>query len=157
MNLSSMPPQAPFPRNLLRLCAIAVGGGIGALLRFGLQRWFGYLNHSGHHVDRTLQPLLDADLISLGIINVVGCVLIGAFSAHVNAASAPVAHAFVVTGLLGGFTSFSAFIGFLSNARSVAEALVYVLFSFASCVAGVAIGRSLVRLVSSVFPPKESL
>ena len=77
--------------------AAFVGGGIGSVLRMGVGRWT--LLHWGAGFPwGTL------------IVNVIGSFLIGLLAARLSAFDAQHAvRLFLVTGLLGGFTTFSAF------------------------------------------------
>jgi len=77
--------------------AAFVGGGIGSVLRMGVGRW-------------TLLQFGPGFPWGTLIVNVIGCFLIGLVAARLSAFEA--GHAmrlFLVTGLLGGFTTFSAF------------------------------------------------
>jgi len=75
----------------MRLLWIAVGGGLGALARFGLSGLV-----QGRGASFPLGTLA---------VNAVGCFLIGAVFDRLSAE----ARAFAVVGVLGGFTTFSAF------------------------------------------------
>ena len=75
----------------MKLLVIAIGGGLGALARYGLS---GLVQGRGAAFPwGTLA------------VNAIGCLLIGALFERVAAD----ARAFVVVGVLGGFTTFSAF------------------------------------------------
>lgn len=75
----------------MKLLAIAIGGGLGALARYGLS---GLVQGRGAAFPwGTLA------------VNAIGCFLIGAVFERLSAD----ARAFVVVGVLGGFTTFSAF------------------------------------------------
>ncbi len=84
------------------------------------------------------------------LVNVVGCIAIGAL-AQVGERSplAPETRALLMTGVLGGFTTFSAFanetvLAWRAGATGVAAA--NVVLSVAACIAGVAIGRTAIAL-----------
>jgi CrcB protein len=81
------------------LLAIAVGGGTGAILR-----------HLANHV---VQGRFGASFPGgIFLVNVAGCLVIGLFAGLIASARihvGEVARAFVVVGLLGGFTTFSSF------------------------------------------------
>lgn len=77
------------------------------------------------------------------VVNVVGCVLIG-FAARLIARDA-VSWAFVVTGLLGGFTTFSALaveLNDLAEADRMTLAIVYGALTLAAGVGATAIGTA---------------
>ncbi|HEX5136062.1 MAG TPA: CrcB family protein [Planctomycetota bacterium] len=75
----------------MKLLVIAMGGGLGALARYGLAGLV-----QGRGVGFPWGTLA---------VNALGCLLIGALFDRVTAD----ARAFVVVGFLGGFTTFSAF------------------------------------------------
>jgi CrcB protein len=81
------------------LLAIAVGGGIGALLR-----------HLANHL---VQARFGADFpLGIFVINVAGCLLIGIVAGLIASGRVHVGEAgraFIVVGVLGGFTTFSSF------------------------------------------------
>ncbi len=120
------------------LISVALGGAIGASLRFlfgvGILRMIG----------PTSFP------VAILTVNVVGSILMGVFV--VLAAQRGLTHLspFVMTGLLGGFTTFSAFsleAVTLYERGDVGQAAAYialsVLLSIAGLMAGVWIARSL--------------
>jgi len=94
-------------RNLL---LVALGGGLGSALRYLCQRWFA-LNYPHHFPWGTFT------------VNVAGCVLIGIFWGLTFKTYANNEHwkLFLMTGICGGFTTFSAFtlegIGLLREQR----------------------------------------
>ncbi len=75
----------------MKLLGIAIGGGLGALARYGLSGLV-----QGHRAGFPWGTFA---------VNAVGCFLIGALFERLSAD----ARAFVVVGVLGGFTTFSAF------------------------------------------------
>ena len=79
------------------LVAVAVGGALGALARFGIGLAVPY------------QP--GTFPLATFAINVVGCLLIGAVIVLLTERTAahPLARPFLATGILGGFTTFSTF------------------------------------------------
>jgi CrcB protein len=81
------------------LLAIAVGGGTGALLR-----------HFANHV---VQTQFGADFpLGIFLVNITGCLTIGLFAGLVASTRihvGEVGRAFVMVGMLGGFTTFSSF------------------------------------------------
>jgi CrcB protein len=114
--------------------AVALGGGLGALLRYwtatAVQSWRG------------------ADVFPWGtlVVNVVGCFAMGVVAALVERRLlvAPEARAFVAVGVLGGFTTFSAFAQETSTAFRTGAPLVAVAnvaASLALCLLAVSAGR----------------
>jgi len=81
------------------LLAIAVGGGTGALLR--------------HLMNHVVQARFGAAFpIGIFLINVVGCLAIGLVAGLIASARihvGEIGRAFIVVGVLGGFTTFSSF------------------------------------------------
>lgn len=111
---------------------VAAGGSIGALARWGVL---------------TAIPL-DADGFPWAtlLVNVVGCLLIGAAARRL----APATDVWfgVVTGCIGGFTTFSAFaneVWILVDTDRAPVALVYVAVTLAGGVAAVELGRLAAR------------
>jgi fluoride exporter len=82
----------------MQLIAIGVGGAIGALARYAL----------GGAVHRLMPGFFPYGTF---VINLLGCVAFGAIAgiAESRAAIGPIARAFVLIGVLGGFTTFSSF------------------------------------------------
>lgn len=121
---------------LSTISLVALGGAIGASLRFltgiGMLRLFGQ--------DGFPLPILT--------VNVFGSFLMGMFV--VVAANRGLTHyaPFVMTGLLGGFTTFSAFsleTMTLIERGQVGSAMLYVALSVALSVGGLALGLFLAR------------
>ncbi len=82
---------------MTRLFYIAIGGAIGALLRFGLSGFISK-NFDGAFPWGTIG------------VNLMGCLLIGfLWEIFSNAIAAPNWRAFMLIGLLGAFTTFSTF------------------------------------------------
>lgn len=79
--------------------AVTVGGALGSLLRFGVAAW------TVHHFPNAKIPWA-----TLGV-NLGGCLLLGLFFGWVSDRwfVGVSLRYFIVTGLLGGFTTFSAF------------------------------------------------
>ena len=78
---------------------VFVGGGIGSAMRYGISR-------ATMAVAGTAAPL------GTFVVNVAGCVLMGALAEWFtgrNVSVAAPARMFLATGILGGFTTFSAF------------------------------------------------
>lgn len=121
------------------ILAISGGGAIGAVLRYGLARWVQTATGLGFPVG-TLS------------VNLLGSLAMGFASVWMLERSSlpPEARLFVLTGLLGGFTTFSAFsvetLALLED-RQLFQALLYVALSVTACVGaawiGMAAGRQL--------------
>lgn len=86
------------------LVAVAAGGVLGSLARFAIEQ---------------SAPLVHGSIWATFAVNVLGCLAIGivisllqsssSFPSSFSARSSPLLHLFLVTGVLGGFTTFSAF------------------------------------------------
>jgi len=118
------------------LILVATGGAIGAGLR--------------HLVSRAALALAPASFPwGTWVINITGCFAIGIVAGLANAGSlSPSARLFVATGILGGFTTFSAFgleAHTLLTAGRVPAALVYVLGQVVVGILGVSVGIALSR------------
>ncbi len=117
---------------LINIAAVGIGGGFGAILR-----WQVALMLSAH-------PLTSKFPIATCSVNLVGCVLIGLFVA-LDGRGEPhtLLRLFFVTGILGGFTTFSAFgLETVSMLRAghLFDAFLYVLVSVVLGVCGVFAG-----------------
>ena len=124
---------------MLSIFLVFVGGGIGAALRHGVNvaaaAWFG-----------TGFPW------STMIVNVVGSFVIGALAAWFafrgDAMWTQPLRLFLATGILGGFTTFSAFsldFALLFERGEIGQGIAYVLVSVALSLAAVFAGLFLVR------------
>ncbi len=118
---------------------VAAGGAIGAAARYGVNVWSGRL-------------LGDAFPWHTVIVNVLGCFIMGllveAMALKLNVGNEM--RAFLTTGILGGFTTFSAFsrdFALLVERKALATAGLYaagsVLLSLAAIFAGLAVVRAL--------------
>lgn len=115
--------------------AVALGGALGASARFGVGQWLAPRAEGGFPWGTFL-------------VNVLGCLAIGALLALAEKGRFSVeTRAFLVTGLLGSFTTFSTFgaesFRFLDSGR-FGLAAVYLTSSLLLGLAAVWIGRSLV-------------
>ena len=117
------------------LLLVAAGGALGAVLRFAAMR-------------------LTASVVShpfpLGtlLVNVFGCAAIGLLMARLAQHESEATRLFLVTGVLGGFTTFSAFswdVLQLLQREQMLTALLYVLASVFLSLAAVAGGYQLGR------------
>jgi fluoride exporter len=114
--------------------AVAVGGAIGATGRWFIS-WALDAVGAGHVPGTWPWATL--------VVNVVGCVLIGVAARAV--ALDTVSWAFVVTGVLGGFTTFSALaveLNDLADADRMTLAIVYAGLTLAAGVGATAIGSA---------------
>ena len=86
-------------RSLNVALLVGVGGFLGSVLRYSLGGWVGRLKGGSTFPLETL------------VVNVVGCVVIGFFAglSEARGGFSPSTRAFLFVGLLGGFTTFSAF------------------------------------------------
>lgn len=118
--------------------AVAAGAAIGALLRWGAALW---LNGVWHGF-----PL------GTWAVNALGGLAIGALLVFFEQTHAPVWRLFLITGLLGGFTTFSAFsaesLGLLQRGQwgwALAHTLAHVLGSLGCAAAGYALVNASLR------------
>jgi len=128
--------------NLNAFLIVFLGGGIGAAIRHGVYTWLGRL--SGHE-------------FPLGImaINISGSILMGLASGYLTFRAGEgwtqSARLFITTGVLGGYTTFSAFsldAMLLYERGEIASALFYVAGSVALSIIGLAFGLAAVRIFS---------
>lgn len=119
--------------------AVAAGGALGSVLRF----WAARLTHA-----------LVATTFPLGtlLVNVIGSVLIGLLYVWLveRTGSRAELRAFLIVGVLGGFTTFSSFsletVNLVAQSdwmRAVTNVLASVVLCLGGCLAGMAIGRQL--------------
>ncbi len=127
---------------MTQILFVGLGGCLGAACRF--------------LVSSAVQRLLPAAVLPWGTlaVNVFGCALIGLFAAMAEArfVLTDSTRLFLFTGLLGGFTTFSAFsLEALRLARgdtplfSLAHVVLHVLLCLGAVLIGDALGRQLVR------------
>jgi len=118
--------------------AVFVGGGFGSALRFGV----------GRISLAAFGPNFPAGTL---IVNIVGCFLLGVFTGWVANRSAGMDQTvslFLTTGVLGGFTTFSAFAldaVTLSERGDHLAAMGYVLASVVASLVGLLAGLTLLR------------
>ena len=121
------------------LAAVAAGGVLGALARFGLQQAFPH------------------EATGFGwatfAINVVGCLLIGiVVAAATESRRAPrLTRPFLVTGVLGGFTTFSTYIVDVQRALVGGAPRTALLYAAVTLVTALAAAGAGVRLAAFVF------
>ncbi|PWJ04589.1 chromosome condensation protein CrcB [Streptomyces sp. NWU49] len=131
------------------VAAVAAGGAVGALLRYGVSRL--WRNGSdAHAVWRTGEAAFPWTTL---VINVVGCFLMGVLTVALKerfTRSPRLLNPFLGTGVLGGFTTFSSY---TDDARRLFEndqaaaAIGYLVLTAAGALAGVALGVALARIV----------
>ena len=120
--------------------SIAVGGAIGALGRYALSSQITHL----------LGPRFPWGIL---IVNVLGCFAMGVI-AELSALSlnlSPEMRAFLTTGLLGGFTTFSAFAletALLTERGDMMNTMLYVGGSVGGSIAALFMGLALVRALT---------
>ena len=106
---------------------VFIGGGIGSLLRYLVNRWI-----SG--------TIISGFPYGTFVVNITGCFMIGFFVVYFSevrfaAASLPW-RLFLVTGICGGYTTFSAFSLENVNLLSNNFILTFLAYSFASLAVG---------------------
>ena len=109
---------------------VALGGAIGAALRFwvgvGVLRLFGMGSFMG-----------------VAVVNAAGSFLMGLAAVYITKNSAPYIAPFVMTGILGGFTTFSAFsydAVILFEKGAMGQAALYVVLSVTLSIAALCFG-----------------
>lgn len=120
------------------LVAVAAGGAVGATLRYlvglGVGRWLG-----------TAFPWATL------LVNVAGCLVMGVLAGllALHWSPGPALRNFLSVGVLGGFTTFSAFsldVTLLFERGAVAHALAYVAASVLLSIGALVAGQQLVRV-----------
>lgn len=122
----------------MNFVAVGLGAAIGAWLRWGLALWLGPLH------DKVQAGTLAANLAGGYLVGIA----LGAFAAHPQIA--PEWRLFLITGFLGGLTTFSTFSGeamaLLQRGEygwAMAHSLLHLAGSIACCIAGYASWRAL--------------
>jgi fluoride exporter len=128
---------------LKEILIVAVGGAVGSVARYKLGGF------ALHHTQAWNFP------VSTFAVNVAGCFAIGALAALVEHHDlfSPSVRLFLFTGLLGGFTTFSAFgyeSVFLLRRGLLSVAAGYVLLSVVCGLSAVLIG---IKLIDQFWPP----
>ena len=123
----------------MRLFFIGLGGFVGSVLRY----WISGL----------VQDAAPRNVFPIGTlaVNIVGCLTIGLLSELIDTRGflSPDTRALVIIGLLGGFTTFSAFANETMNSLrdgALTIAFANILVSVASCLLAVWAGRALAHL-----------
>lgn len=123
---------------LANIMLVGAGGFIGSAMRFV--------------VSSTVQRLVAPGLMPYGTlaVNVIGCLAIGLLAgiAESRQMLEPAQRLFLMAGILGGFTTFSAFaletFALVQDGtwvRAVANILAQLILGLGACVAGYALGR----------------
>lgn len=121
------------------ILSIAAGGALGAVLRYLL---------NGH----IMAAWTGAFPLGILAVNVVGCFAMGLFAGGLAANATPELRAFLTTGVLGGFTTFSAFAHDAHHLTDIGQsglALIYVAATVVLALAGVFAGAALARGLAS--------
>ena len=126
-----------------QILIVALGGGLGSVLRYKLGGF------ALHHTEAWNFP------VSTFSVNVIGCFVIGVLAALVEHHDlfSPLVRLLLFTGLLGGFTTFSAFgyeSVFLLRRGLVLIATEYVVLSVVCGVGAVLAG---LKLIDQFWPP----
>lgn len=128
----------PLPFTAATALWVALGGAVGSVLRFGVSA-----------LVRGMPALAGLPWATLGV-NVTGSLAIGALAGLISSGSdlSPTLRAFVMVGVLGGYTTFSTFAleGLeMLQGGSAAKAMLYasasVLLSIGAAVAGYSLAR----------------
>jgi CrcB protein len=127
---------------LKQMAVVALGGALGSIARYKVGAFV--LHHTSSDFP-----------VSTFSVNVVGCFVIGALAALVEHHDffSPMSRLFLFTGLVGGFTTFSAFeyeTAFLMRRDMAATSLLYVGLSVLCGLAAVFAG---LKSVDLIFPP----
>lgn len=131
---------------LANILAVAGGGALGAVCRYLLGIGIGRIGGDA--------PLWGAFPLSTFLANFIGCFAIGVLSMAFEGALSgrDAARLFAITGIMGGFTTFSTFsletVALLHDGAWGMAAL-NVCLSLGACLAGVLAGRMLFQLICS--------
>lgn len=118
---------------------VGLGGGAGSILRYLCQKW---INESYQHNF----PL------ATFLVNVFGCLLIGIFYALGEKGNilSPQTRLLLITGLCGGFTTFSTFAFENMNLLRTGDNFYFFLYAIGSVVLGIAavyVGSFIIKLL----------
>ncbi|WP_208250345.1 fluoride efflux transporter CrcB [Rhizobium sp. T1470] len=124
---------------MMQALLVAVGGAIGSVLRYYVGQW----------ALRLAGPAFPWGTLT---VNVVGCFVIGVFAEMIvrRFDASPEMRLLLITGFLGGFTTFSAFtldaISLFERGAAVSSA-VYIVASVGLSMAAVTAGLALMRAI----------
>jgi len=118
---------------------VGLGGGIGSIARFLCQKWF---------AENTVQVFPWGTFF----VNLTGCFLIGLIYAIAEKTSflSPQTRLLLITGVCGGFTTFSAFAFENMSLLRSGDTLYFILYILGSVLFGIAAvfaGMALIKLV----------
>jgi len=121
------------------LMFVGLGGALGAVGRFLVMSWVGYMTHTGF-------PW------STLTVNIVGAFVLGGVLelSALTWSPSPEVRAMVVVGMLGAFTTFSTFsmdLYYLIDRGAILNAAVYAMGSVLVCLLAFWAGLSLLRIV----------
>ncbi|EJL57514.1 protein CrcB [Rhizobium sp. CF122] len=124
---------------MIQAMLVAVGGAIGSVLRYYVSQW----------ALRLAGPAFPWGTLT---VNVVGCFVIGVFAEMIirRFDASPELRLLLITGFLGGFTTFSAFsldAISLFERGAVVSGAVYIVASVGLSMAGVIAGLALMRAI----------
>lgn len=118
---------------------VALGGTIGSILRYAVAVWL------------KPEPSLAFPIHTL-LVNVIGCLVIGfVFSFLLSVPNEQYYRLFIITGILGGFTTFSSFgmeSFYLFQHKEFLKAGSYILLSNVLGLAAVWVGYSIHKLIA---------
>lgn len=127
------------------LAVVGLGGGLGALARYGLSRWL---------------PAVDGGFPwPTFVANVVGCLLIGVLAVLTTERAPWLLHPFFGPGVLGGFTTFSAYSGEVDDllrSGAVPVALAYLVATLVSALLAVLVGKQYTRRITGAFRARKA-
>lgn len=115
---------------------VAAGSAAGGVARFAVTRLWPWM--PGTWPLATMSVNLAGSLL-IGVLSVL-------FAARLQGSALEAARAFWMTGVLGGFTTYSAFAleaAVLAGEGAIARSLAYALVTVAGCIAAALIGRAL--------------
>jgi fluoride exporter len=132
---------------LIQYLVIAIGGALGTILRFGVSMGIDSAVTKGNSI------------FPWGtiVVNITGCLVIGFFATVTSSEGrlmvSPLVRQFVMIGICGGYTTFSAFslqTLNLWNDNQRWEALANILISVVVCLVGVWLGAALADWVNKL-------
>lgn len=118
-------------KNINNIIAVFAGGGLGALLRYG--------------VSNTVKNNINGFPLATFVVNVFGCFIIGILYNLIKIENVNL-RLFLIIGLLGGFTTFSTFGNEtfqLLNSGKYSTAFFYVILSNITCISSVYAGTKI--------------